>query len=211
MTRYDDFRVTGHIAPIWDDPWTVETFDVDRDGSLFNLLGGGGHVPPGTYTRLLRISDAYTGARREIGQGMLWMSDTPDEYRDHVHAILQARGRVLLNGLGLGCVLKAMLAKPEVEHVDVVERDGGLVQLMQKIAPWCRDERVTFHIADAFAQAKAWPPGTTWDVAWHDIWKDICADDLPEHAKLLRSYGRRVKWQGAWAHEKLRRHRRAGW
>ena len=133
--------------------------------------------------------------------GHLVMSDSRDEYRDHITAINRATGRVLINGLGLGCYLAAILTKPDVRRVDVVEINPDVLAL---VAPhFYDDERVRFHRADAYEQAKRWPSGIRWDVAWHDIWPDKCTDDLKHHARLSRSYGRRVDWQGCWAHERL--------
>lgn len=138
-------------------------------------------------------------------RGKLVMSDSPDEYRDHVMAIHYASGRVLINGLGIGCYLSAILAKPRVNQVDVVEVEQDVIDLM---TPYFSDMRVTFHCADAYT--KKWPPGTHWDYAWHDIWADKCTDDLEGHSKLLRSYGRRATQQGCWAHEELLYYRSRG-
>lgn len=140
--------------------------------------------------------------------GHLVMSDTRDEYLDHIEAIDKATGRVLIHGLGLGCYLQAILAKPDVTHVDVVEISSDVIAL---IGPYfADDERVHIHQGDAYEFK--FPPGTTWDVAWHDIWSDKCSDDLEGHAKLNRRYGRCVGWQGCWAHESILDHRRRyGW
>lgn len=148
--------------------------------------------------------------------GRLWMSDTDAERNDHLPPLWQiekpSARHVLINGLGLGMVLKAALVFPHVEHVDVVEIDKRVVEL---VGAHYDDPRVTIHHADAYEQAKAWPCRTRWDVAWHDIWPDLCTDNLPDMARLHRSYGRRVRWQGSWGHGQLlarRRHEtRMGW
>lgn len=165
----------------------VERFTVEP-GSLANLRYAlhGRSTRPGTYTAL-KDGD------------MLWMSDTDAEKADHLKALrairrLQAR-RVLVNGLGLGMVLAAALTFTHVGHIDVVEADERVIRL---VGPHYAGPRVTIHHADAYEQARAWPPGTRWDVAWHDIWPSLCTDNLPEMARLHRSYGRRVTWQGSW-------------
>ena len=138
-----------------------------------------------------------------VGNWMV-MSDTRDEYRDHAEAIFQARGRVLIHGLGLGCFLKAILAKSEVTHVDVVEIEQDVIDL---IGPYfASDPRVVIHQGDAYAYQ--FPRGTRWDISWHDIWGDKNCDDLEGHARLSRRYGGRVEWQGCWAHHQLLRQRR---
>lgn len=50
--------------------------------------------------------------------------------------------------------------------------------------------------------------GTKWQSARHDIWQYICPDDLKEHERLLRSYGRRVEYQECWQHRELLAYRR---
>jgi hypothetical protein len=47
-------------------------------------------------------------------------------------------------------------------------------------------------------------------VAWHDVWANICEDNLPLMARLHRRYGRRVNWQGSWSKEVVLAARRRG-
>src|SRR5262252_4517707 len=110
----------------------VEKFTIDENNFAnlrFMLEGRGTRV--GTYTGLLL-------------NGRLWMSDTDAEKRDHLPAYraiqLSRAKRVLINGLGLGMVLKAALTFDHVEHVDVVEIDERVINL---IGPhYTRDPRV---------------------------------------------------------------------
>jgi hypothetical protein len=164
-------------------------------------------IYPGTYTKLVvgkDPDDPWSTAR-------LWMSDTPAEKRDHVPAVamidfLKAK-RVIINGLGLGMVLKAALSFDHVEHVDVVEISEEVIKL---VGPhYTDDPRVNIIQADAYEQAKAWPTGTRWDVGWSDIWMDMDTDDLAGHARLNRSYGQRCQWHECWVHDLLVARRRA--
>jgi spermidine synthase len=177
----------------------VERFTIERDdfGNFLQGMKHGRSTRPGTYTAL---KDG----------GRIWMSDTDAEKRDHMEAIHQIRSwqakRVLINGLGLGMVLAAALTFEHVEHVDVVEIDERVIEL---VGPHYAGPRVTIHHADAYEQAKKWPAGTRWDVAWHDIWPHLCTDNLPQMARLHRSYGRRVDWQGSWGKALCERQRAA--
>lgn len=160
--------------------------------------GGRGRVEVGTYTGLYR-------------NGGLWMSDTPDEINDHLPMIWRAGrvgGRVLVNGLGLGMVVKALLAMENVEHVDVVEIDPDVVAL---VGPAYVGDRCTVHLADA--HEIQWPKGTRWSAAWHDIWQDISTDNAESMTRLKRKYGRRVDWQACWAQPEITRLKREerGW
>lgn len=135
--------------------------------------------------------------------GRLWMSDTPDEKRDHAEAYLQAEkrgGRVIINGLGLGMVVGAVLKLPQVEHVDVVEFDKRIVNA---IGPHYASERCTIHLGDA--HDIPWPTGARWTVAWHDIWPTISEENWPSMNRLHRRYGRRTDWQGSWSRPEVKR------
>jgi hypothetical protein len=175
------------------DGMRVERFTVDKhDVHNLQLALRGRETRPGTYTRLME------------GRA-IWMSDTDAEKRDHIRAVQQmqllAAKRVLINGLGLGMVLAAALSFEHVEHVDVVEKDRRVVEL---VGPhYLRDPRVVIHISDAWEQAKEWTSGTRWDVGWSDIWGAVSPATLPEMTRMNRSYGRRCTWHGCWAQEEL--------
>ena len=175
------------------DGMRVERFTVEEDASNLSFIQYRGRgVEPGTYTRLM--------AGKTV-----WMSDTRSEWRDHYPAVYQIRQSetkwVLINGLGLGMVVKAALDQPHVERVDVVEIDPRVIKLVGPT--YLADPRVTIHEEDALKQMKLWPTGAQWDVVWHDIWPTICEDNLAEMSRLHRSYGRRADWQGSWSRESL--------
>jgi hypothetical protein len=49
------------------------------------------------------------------------MEDSPRELRRHLPIWMHAHGRVLVTGLGLGCVVRGLLASPHVEYIDVAK------------------------------------------------------------------------------------------
>lgn len=175
--------------------WRVEHFEIPTGPDIQSMrcARDGRPVIPGIFTRLMRDRD--------------WapvMSDTPAEVEDHLPFIYQARGRVLINGLGLGVVLKGLLQEGKVEHIDVVELEQDVINL---VWPTYQDDpRLAIHHADAYTIE--WPKGTRWDYIWHDIWHDIwptiCADNLEGIARLKRKYARMCGWQGAWLEDRLR-------
>jgi len=178
----------------------VERFTIERGdlrNSLLALRGRGIH--PGTYTRLMK-------------DGHLWMSDTTAERRDHLGAVHKAdelkAKRILVNGLGLGMIVQAFLTMDHVEHIDIVEIDKRVIDL---VGPhYAKDSRVNIIHADAYEQAKKWPKGTQWDVGWSDIWANPSTDELKEMAILNRSYGRRCTWHGCWYQDELKYQQRKG-
>jgi hypothetical protein len=126
------------------------------------------------------------------------MEDSVRELRRHLPIFRHGRGRVLISGLGLGCVVRGLLAKREVDHIDVVEIEQWIIDHFG--AEFAENPRVTIHHGDALKYR--WPPSARWDVAWHDI---VCVkgDSLTLcHARLVRRfYGRceRQGWCGAGA------------
>lgn len=185
--------------------WAVERFSINvAEASLHQLrsfLNGIGRrgVLPGTYTRLVHHTN--------FGITVV-MSDTPAEILDHLEVIGRATGQVLLNGLGLGVVLRACLLKDKVEHVTVIEVAPEVVELVEPHWRSQFGDRFTVHIADALTWEP--PKGVRYDVIWHDIFESICSDNMPVMTQLKRRYGKRCNWQGCWAGYEHHEHKRRG-
>lgn len=179
--------------------WEVERYTVDPSSLAYlrHQLSNPGRrqVPPGEYTRLVRNGQTTV------------MSDTPAELRDLHWLSCQAQEGArtfLVNGMGLGLTLQLLLSYDHVRLIDVVELDPDVVRLvLDHVCPPEQAHRVRVHQADALT--KKWPTGHRWDVAWHDIWDNICLDNLPDMVRLHRMYGRRVKAQRSWARELCQR------
>lgn len=128
--------------------------------------------------------------------GEVVMEDSTRELRKHLPIWMSARGHVLVTGLGLGCVVRGLLANPAVEHVDVVEIDEHIFRIIG--AEFRNDPRVTLHLADALT----WEPaGQCWDYAWHDLhdFGEECLHRM--HMDLFLRYKDAcpLECQGAWA------------
>jgi hypothetical protein len=192
--------------------WEVSRFTLKEDDpelKIHNLReamnpGRGFRViPPGTYTRL--TCD---------GRGVV-MSDTPAEVYEHSSVLYKLEQSteaqtVLINGLGLGLTLQTALKQSNIQAIDVVEISSDVLSL---VAPHYSDPRVTFYLDDAYTIK--WPAGKKWDIAWFDIWDDICTDNLEGMSKLHRRYGKRVGWYDSWKFDYLkyeqRREKRYAW
>jgi len=181
--------------------WKVERFTVsEEDIRLHNLRCSfaygmhGREMKAGTYTKLMR-------------GGTMVMSDTPAERWDHYDFWRMAKDHVLINGLGLGVVLAACLHKREVGIVTVVEKDPDVIKLVGKHYLGNLPEGKTLSIVNEDAFVFKPPKGVRYGAVWHDIWDNMCADNLPEMHKLHRKYGRRTDWQGSWGRWQCERQR----
>lgn len=134
--------------------------------------------------------------------GRLMMSDTPMEQRTNYEVLYQARGDVLIAGLGVGMVILPILAKPEVTSVFVVEKSPDVIALVEpplRNALGDKADRLTVRQADIFEFEPA--RGQKWDVLYFDIWGDVSSDDLKDSKALKRKFGRRKRpggWVGCW-------------
>lgn len=131
-------------------------------------------ILPGRYTALI-----------ETG-GPSWMSDVSSELEESLIFWCHARGNVLINGLGLGVIARAVLLKPDVERVIINELSLDVINL---IAPHLEKEfgdKVRINNEDAFHYK---PNGDRFDAVWHDIWPETSIKNYEEMKKLHRRYG----------------------
>jgi spermidine synthase len=110
----------------------------------------------------------------------------------------------VINGLGLGVCLKAILEKTEIESVTVIEKSKDVINLVEP--SFLDDPRVTIIHADAL-EWKA-PRNVKYDFVWHDIWDDICTNNLETMGTLHRKYARRSGWQDSWCRDLLKYYQR---
>ena len=212
--------------------WSIEHFEVGKQDAAFEALrsvvtGSGRGVREGKYTAL-----KYN--ERVI---MSDTPDEMRDHSTAISEAERRGGHVLINGLGLGMVAAAMLdaevrcpkcqqyphhgdcncvhvaGEPNfqfsVDKVTVIENSPDVIALVgptlmkrySSLLP-----RLEIIEADAFTYKP--PKGIRYSVVWHDIWPDLCTDNLKTIGTLHRRYGRRCDWQGSWGKELLHHHRR---
>jgi hypothetical protein len=141
----------------------------------------------------LTILSHMTEATLHQARGEVVMEDSKRELRRHWPVWRDAHGRVLVTGLGLGCVIRGLLLKSTVTDIVVIERD---CEIIKRIWPEFRSvEKLLLLESDALECV--FPPGTRFDFAWHDIWREGEEAALL-HAKLMTRYFDIVAAQGAW-------------
>lgn len=176
--------------------WRIETFEVDEAAAKFDRLrasmrGNPRYTPEGSYHRLMR------------GENII-MSNTPDEIRDHITFVREAKGNVLINGLGLGVVIEMLMIKHRdtgcINTITVIEKSEDVLSLCRehyenKYSKPMNNLLKIIH-DDAFTYKS--PAKVMYDAVWHDIWDYVTSDNLPEMHKLHRKYGQKTRWQGSW-------------
>lgn len=196
-------RVPETLAPQTFGLWRIERH---------HLASIPGLLPTARHALFAEIgAQSFTALRRVTllqmhltNHGEVVMEDTVRELRRHLPIWLAARGRILITGLGLGCVVRGLLASPRVELIDVVELDRDVLRVVG--AEFERDPRVRLHLGDALTFGRR--TSETWDFAWHDLWREPI--DEPDgglqllHAHLIATYRHRVRQrQGAWMFPRL--------
>jgi hypothetical protein len=162
--------------------WEVDHFTVEEDERQLRYAEQGRAVPLGRYTRLTHH-----------GSNELFMTDTPAELNDARDFLQKAHGHVLITGLGIGMIPKALFnplladwrkGVPPVVSVTIIEKDIDVIRL---VAPSLAHLPVDILCADAFT----WEPNVAeplLDIAWHDIWPTICPKNLEEFELMREHY-----------------------
>ena len=180
--------------------WAVEKFSISEKQAQAHRWGcflrGNGHrgATAGRFTRLV-LCDCVI------------MSDTRAETMDHLDIYHAAKGDCLITGLGLGLITAAILTKPEVRTVTVIEQSTDVIKLVwDHVAKGnVRNRRARLIEADAMAWLP--PKGMRFHTVWHDIWPTIGSEHWPEIRTLSRRFAPRLHrggYQSAWAKELMR-------
>lgn len=188
--------------------WHIKKLTLSRDVEA-TKDGKMVRVPAGNYTQLWRWTEEtvrnYFPDGVDQWPGELVMTDSPDELNTHLNFMLKAHGRVLITGLGLGCVIRGCLANPRVTHVVCIERDVSVLKLVK---PWMPTERLTILQADAVRWVRNNIKRQYFDCVWHDLWSDPDENEpvlALTHSDLFCLCARNVGFQGAWAFPKVQK------
>ena len=130
------------------------------------------------------------------GEDGTMMADNGFERRTSLPAVRQARGDVLIAGLGLGMILHPICGRGRVRSVTVLEKYPDVLELVRPSLP--RTRKLRIEIADAFT----WEPGArAFDTIWFDIWPHFGAGTLVDMVKLHSRYKPHLRpggWMDSW-------------
>lgn len=163
----------------------VQNLRIVRDnGRMFKMKTG-------TYVKL-------------IVDGELMMSDSPMERYTNIDFIQKAKGKVFIAGLGIGMVLNAILNKPEVSQVVILEKYQDVIDLVH---PLYSHPKLTVICGDVFEYDM--PKSEKFDCIYFDIWPDIDGDNYKDmkllHAKYRKNKASKNSHISSWLYEECRR------
>lgn len=152
--------------------WEVQSFQLSKEDAAFHNLqesrGLKRYIKAGVpYKRLLRHGDqCYLN-------GYTVMSNTPAEIADLSPFLDQARGSVLIFGLGLGVVVQALMNKRDITSITVIEIDPDVIKLAGTHY-LSVSRKLKIIEGDAFKYYDE----TKYDAIWFDIWDEISEENL---------------------------------
>jgi len=176
--------------------WTIKRYFFDENMNAVMQAYFKVRVGHAYYTALHRLTQATLHHDGEVV-----MEDSMLELKKHLPIFMNGRGRILVTGLGLGCVVRGLLAKPEVDHITVVEIDSGIIRVVGK--EFQGNPRVTIIHEDALTARV----DGKFDFAWHDIWTEGDEHLQVLHTKLLVRFFDQCGKQGAWNYPKYLKRR----
>ena len=108
-----------------------------------------------------------------VKSNTIWMSIIPHEIRTMGEPIRNAKGNVLVLGLGLGYYLFHILNKKDVERVDVIELDKRIISLFYKylINKFPHVEKLNIIHADGIEYLKN--TNKKYNYVFSDIWHNV--------------------------------------
>lgn len=123
----------------------------------------------------------------------IWMSITPNEIITMEHALEEARGKVVVLGLGMGYFAAMAAQKPEVTSIEVVELNQQVIDLVgSMILPQVtHNEKITITHENALDYMAK---GGGADFLFADIWHDA-GDGLDLYLELKKHESRWPKAQ----------------
>lgn len=187
-------RVPERLAPQTFGLWIIERMDVGQlvKTPFYAQVQFMIRVGWNSYTILKRVSWARLHLK---DPHEVVMEDSLHELRQHLPIWMAGRGRVLVTGLGLGCVVRGLLLNHEVKHIDVIDIDKDILRVVGH--EFKSNPRVTLYHGDALTYHI--PHNHAYDYAWHDVHEMDREEHVSVlHAQLLSRFQGRVRLQGAW-------------
>ena len=150
--------------------FSLSHFEIKEDDFRARFRQG---IPLGKYVRLTDGWDCI-------------MSNTPMEKRTNMDFVLNAHGKVLIGGLGIGLILLAIQDKPEITHITVVEKHMEVIELIKE--QLLLNEKVEVVCADVFDYKPLFKYNTIYMDIWSNINSEIYENEMKPLIKRYRRY-----------------------
>lgn len=176
----------------------IKNFNLDeRDISMILLrerlnprLSGENHgIKAGNYVKLEQ--------KKPYGYEQV-MSNTPMELDTNMEFIVNANGKVLIGGLGLGLIVQAIQNNHNVDSIIIVEKNKEIIALVKPQLIMNKKVSIVEGNIDDFKTNECF------DTIYLDIWNNICSDEW-EHIKRLKQKFKKnlnknnpKRWLGVW-------------
>ena len=137
--------------------------------------------------------------------GEIMMSDTWLERITNQDILREARGDVLLAGLGIGLVPAGIISK--VNSLTIIELEPDVIKLIELPLRHYLGKQFNKLIiiqADIFRYV----PTQKFDIIYFDIWQDLCGDNYAETKTLHKRYRKWLNkdgWMNSWMRDEFRR------
>lgn len=135
----------------------------------------------------------------------LVMSDTRMEKLTNQKFIDNAKGDVIIAGLGIGMIihnLREKMAEGTVKSITVIEVEQDVIDY---VSPLFEDMNITYIVADVMEYKP--PRGVKYDTIYFDIWPAIGEDNILDMAvlhKRWKSCKSKDGWMSSWLHRKIK-------
>ena len=146
-------------------------------------------ITEGDYTEIPQIGyfDKDFSYPTVFENGIEWMAIKPNEIETMKEPIKNARGRVLVYGLGIGYFAYMVSEKNEVDTITVVERDQNVIDLFNKyiLPQFPNKAKITIVKSDAFEYAKNEMKKGSYNYIFTDLWHDV-SDGVDLYVKMKK-------------------------
>jgi hypothetical protein len=144
----------------------------------------------------------------------VWMSTHHPERLSNLPVLQNAKGHVLIAGLGMGLIIYPLLMDRDVKSITVVEKNKDVIKLVE---PYIHRLSYDYQNHDEFARPRCiinihnadifkFKPVPGYNTIYLDIWPTICLSNLKQIWKLKDRFKKHLApggWMGAWVEDFL--------
>lgn len=129
------------------------------------------------------------------------MSDSWMECKTNINFVNNAKGNVLIAGLGIGLIVLAIQDNPDVKNITIIEKDESLKNIVLKQLSKHLNDKINIIISDI----NEFEPKEKYDTIYFDIWNNISGENLDEMNNLSDKFKNHLNKNGtidSWRYKK---------